>query len=69
MQTGRKTGRVSFHCLRHTGASRMLPSGADVKTVMEIGGWRNLKVMERYLHPTDERKKAAVDAIGKRRRV
>lgn len=66
---GRKTGGVSFHCLRHTGASRMLEAGADVKTVMEIGGWRNLKVMERYLHPTEERKRAAVNAIGRRRRL
>jgi integrase len=66
VQTGRNTGGVSFHCLRHTGATRMLAAGVDVKTVMEIGGWRNLKVMERYLHPSDERKKAAVNAIGQR---
>jgi integrase len=39
VQTGRKTGGVSFHCLRHTGASRMLAAGVDVKTVMKIGGW------------------------------
>lgn len=64
---GRKTGGVSFHCLRHTGASRMLEAGADVKTVMEIGGWKNLKVMERYLHPTDERKIAAVESISRGR--
>lgn len=51
VQTGRKMGGVSFHCLRHTGATRMLEAGVDVKTVMEIGGWRSLKVMERYLHP------------------
>lgn len=68
VKTGRKTGGVSFHCLRHTGASRMLERGADVKTVMEIGGWKNLKVMERYLHPSEARKRAAVNAIGARRR-
>lgn len=62
--TGRKTGGISFHCLRHTGATRMLANGADVKTVMEIGGWKNLKVMERYLHPTTEQKQAAVNTIG-----
>lgn len=60
----RKTGGVSFHCLRHTGASRMLAAGVDVKTVMEIGGWKNLAVMQRYLHPTDERKQAAVNLIA-----
>jgi integrase len=59
--------RRVFHCLRHTGASRMLAAGVDVKTVMEIGGWKNLAVMQRYLHPTDERKREAVNAIGKGR--
>lgn len=62
--TGRKTGGVSFHCLRHTGASRMLAAGVDVKTVMKIGGWKNLKVLERYLHPTDAAARAAVNRIA-----
>jgi integrase len=61
---GRRTGGISFHSLRHTGASRMLEAGADVKTVMEIGGWKNLKVLERYLHPSEDRKRAAVNTIG-----
>jgi integrase len=67
--TGRKTGGISFHCLRHTGASRMLDGGFDVKTVMEIGGWKNLAVMQRYLHPSEARKREAVNAIGRRRSV
>lgn len=62
--TGRATGGISFHCLRHTGASRMLAAGVDVKTVMEIGGWKNLKVLERYLHPGEDRKRSAVNSIG-----
>jgi integrase len=60
-------GGVTFHCLRHTGASRMLEEGADVKTVMRIGGWKNLKVMERYLHPTDQAAVRAVESISRRR--
>lgn len=64
IQTGRKTGGVSFHTLRHTGATRMLSAGVDVKTVMEIGGWSNLKVLSRYLHPTDKQKVDAVNAIA-----
>lgn len=62
--TGRDTGGVSFHCLRHTGASRMLEHGADPKTVMQIGGWKNLRVMERYLHPSGEAAQRAVNSIG-----
>jgi integrase len=64
--TSRKHGGVSFHCLRHTGASRMLANGVDPKTVMVIGGWKNLKVMERYLHPGDGAARRAVDSIGHR---
>jgi len=64
VKTGRAEGGVSFHCLRHTGASRMLAAGVDVKTVMKIGGWKNLKVLERYLHPTDEAAQQAVNQIA-----
>lgn len=67
LPTMRKTGGISFHCLRHTGASRMLAAGVDVKTVAEIGGWKSLAVMNRYLHPTDDRKREAVNLIGRRR--
>lgn len=62
--TGREARGVTFHSLRHTGASRMLAAGVDIKTVMRIGGWKNLKVLERYLHPTDEAALAAVNLIG-----
>ncbi len=65
---GRKLGGVTFHSLRHTGASRMLEHGVDVKTVMRIGGWRNLRVLERYLHPTDAAAVKAVEAIALRPR-
>lgn len=64
---GREADGITFHALRHTGASRMLAAGVDVKTVMLIGGWRNLKVLERYLHPNDAAKRDAVNAIGKRK--
>jgi integrase len=67
VKLGRKAGGVSFHCLRHTGASRMLEAGFDVKTVMEIGGWKSLTILQRYLHPTDATKRRAVEAIGRPR--
>ncbi len=66
VQYGRPDG-VTFHSLRHTGATRMLEAGIDVKTVMAIGGWRSLRVLERYLHPTDEAARLAVECIGARR--
>lgn len=65
---GRAIGGVTFHSHRHTGASRMLtgPGKADPKTVMEIGGWASMKVFEKYLHPTDAQRQAAVEAVGQR---
>lgn len=64
IRTGREDGGVSFHCLRHTGASRMLAAHVDVKTVMRIGGWKSLTVLNRYLHPTDAAAQEAVNLIA-----
>ena len=64
---GRRTGGLSFHCLRHTGASRMLESGVDIETVRRIGGWADYKQLQKYLHSSDGASRAAVEAIGERR--
>ena len=61
---GRRTGGMSFHCLRHTGASRMLAAGVDIETVRRIGGWANYKQLQRYLHPTDEASVSAVESVA-----
>lgn len=62
---GRKADGLTFHSLRHTGASRMLAAGVDIKTVQQLGGWKNLRVLERYLHPTDAQRREAVETIGR----
>jgi integrase len=64
--TGRADGGVTFHCLRHTGATAMLQGGADIRTVMEIGGWRRLEQMTRYLHADRASKQRAVEMVGAR---
>ena len=64
LPTGRAAGGLTFHCLRHTGASRMLARGVDIETVRELGGWQNLNALKRYLHPTAAHKQAAVEVIG-----
>lgn len=66
IMSGSRTGGLGFHSLRHTGATRMLAAGVDVKTVMRIGGWKSLVVLERYLHPTSEAAQAAVETIAAR---
>lgn len=62
---GRTGGGLTFHLLRHTGASRMVAAGIDLRTVQEIGGWSSLRQLVRYTHPTDAAKRRAVDVVGR----
>ena len=39
-----------FHDLRHTWASRMIEAGCDLRTLQELGGWKQLSMVERYTH-------------------
>lgn len=41
---------VTPHTLRHTFASRLVMSGADLRTVQELGGWQTIAMVERYSH-------------------
>lgn len=50
---------LRFHDLRHTAASLYLSSGATVRDVMAICGWRQLATAQRYLHPTQSLSQAA----------
>ena len=61
---GRGRG-ITFHGLRHTGASRMVEAGIDLRTVQELGGWKSLRQLTRYTHPTDAAKLRAVEMVGK----
>jgi integrase len=63
IKTNRLEGGVSFHALRHTGATRMLRAGVDPKTVMEIGGWRRIEQVLKYVHSNRQMKKRAVNAV------
>jgi integrase len=56
---------VTFHALRHTGASRLVEGGVDLRTVQQLGGWANLKQLARYAHPTADHLRAAVEVIGR----
>ena len=55
--------------MRHTGASSMLADGISVRVVQEIGGWRSLRMLERYTHPTDAETRRAVASASRLTRV
>ncbi len=54
---------VTPHTLRHTFATRLIENGVDLRTVQELGGWSNLKMLERYGHVTPSRKAEAVERL------
>jgi integrase len=62
---GRKADGVTFHCLRHTGATRALQRGASVRTVMKLGGWKDETSVMRYVHAADSDVRAAAESIAK----
>ncbi len=57
---------LTFHgATRHTGASRAInDGGANLRTVQELGSWKDIRMLERYLHPTERLKVEAVRAIA-----
>lgn len=61
---GRARDGLTFHCLRHTGATRALQRGASLRTVMALGGWKNAATVLRYLHAADSDVIAAAESIG-----
>lgn len=55
---------MSPHVLRHTFASRLAMAGVDPRTIQELGGWRSLAMVERYMHLSPTHKAAAVERIA-----
>jgi integrase len=62
---GREAGGITFHSLRHTGASRA-SRVSKATAVMQLGGWQSLKQLARYDHPDEADLIRAVEAIGSR---
>lgn len=54
------TKRITWHCARHTFATLMLRSNANIKVVQELLGHSSLTYTERYTHAISEDKKRAV---------
>nr|WP_302600230.1 site-specific integrase [uncultured Cellulosilyticum sp.] len=56
---------ITFHCLRHTFATRLIENGIDVKTVSQLLGHSKTEItINRYVHSTDDSKKAAIESLS-----
>lgn len=53
-----------FHDLRHTAASHLVMSGADMLTVASLLGHKDLKMTQRYAHLSANHKQKAVEVLG-----
>jgi integrase len=48
--------RFLYHRLRHTWATRLADAGTDIAVIMELGGWKSLAGVSRYIRISDRRK-------------
>ena len=54
----------TWHCNRHTFASRLVMAGVDLHTVGELLGHRTAQMTKRYAHLSVNHKRAAVERIS-----
>ena len=54
----------SWHCLRHTFASRLVMAGVDLRTVQELMGHKSIAMTVRYSHLTPKHTLAAVERLA-----
>jgi integrase len=63
---GKDTSRLdgyTWHCNRHTFASRLVMAGVDLRTVQVLGGWRTLAMVQRYSHLAPDHLRDAVERL------
>jgi integrase len=56
---------VTPHGLRHTLASRLMMAGGNLRTVMELGGWKNLAMVRQYSHLRQKCQMEAVELLAR----
>jgi site-specific recombinase XerD len=53
----------TWHCLRHTFASRLIMNGVDLRTVQQLMGHKTIQMTVRYAHLAPEHQLAAVEKL------
>jgi site-specific recombinase XerD len=61
--TEAKIKDYSWHCNRHTFASRLVMAGVDLRTVAELMGHSSIQMTMRYAHLAPQHNRAAVDRL------
>jgi len=61
--TEAKITDYSWHCNRHTFASRLVMAGVDLRTVAELMGHSSIQMTMRYAHLAPQHNRAAVDRL------
>ncbi len=58
-----KVANFSWHCLRHTFASRLVMAGVDIRTVQELLGHKTIAMTVRYSHLAPKHTLAVVERL------
>ena len=53
----------TWHCNRHTFASRLVMAGVDIRTVSQLMGHRTIQMTMRYAHLAPDHQQSAVDRL------
>ena len=62
-QDGTRLEGYTWHCNRHTFASRLVMPGVDLRTAQVLGGWRTLAMVQRYSHLASAHLQEAVERL------
>ena len=66
LAAGRDASRLegyTWHCNRHTFASRLVMAGVDLRSIQALGGWRTLAMVQRYSHLVADHLQEAVERL------
>jgi integrase len=58
-----RADKICFHSIRHTVATALAQS-LDVRTLMDLAGWKTVQMAARYIHANQDAKRRAMKGLG-----